>query len=74
MHPKKGEDKNKASGKLIADNRRARYDYFIMEDVEAGIVLTGTEVKSLRQGRATLSDAHAGEMKGELYIFNLNIP
>ena len=67
-------EKDKPAGKLIAENRRARYDYFIQEDVEAGIVLTGTEVKSLRMGRATISDAHAGEMQGELYIFNVNIP
>jgi SsrA-binding protein len=65
---------DKTQGKLIADNRRARYDYFIQEDVEAGIVLTGTEVKSLRMGRATISDAHAGEMQGELWVFNINIP
>jgi SsrA-binding protein len=74
MPPKKGEEKDKGGGKLIADNRRARYDYFIEETIEAGIMLTGTEVKSLRQGRATISDAHAGEMKGELWIFNINIP
>jgi SsrA-binding protein len=67
-------DKAKDRYKLIAENRRARYDYFILDDVEAGIVLTGTEVKSLRMGRATIADAHAGPMKGELWIFNLNIP
>lgn len=59
---------------LIAENRKARFNYFIQEDMEAGIVLTGTEVKSLRTGRATITDAHAGEMQGELWIFNLNIP
>jgi SsrA-binding protein len=69
---KKTPDKDRY--KLIAENRKARYEYFILEDVEAGIVLVGTEVKSLRVGRATISDAHAGEMKGELWIFNLNIP
>jgi SsrA-binding protein len=76
MAPKKGadKDKGKGAGKLVAENRRARYDYFIMEDIEAGIMLTGTEVKSLREGRATITDAHAGEMAGELYIFNINIP
>lgn len=58
----------------IAENRKARYDYFVLEDVEAGIVLQGTEVKSLREGRVNLSDAHAGEMKGELWLFNLTIP
>jgi len=70
----KSENKSKGGGKLIADNRRARYDYFIQEDVEAGIMLTGTEVKSLRMGRANIADAHAGEMKGELWVFNLDIP
>lgn len=67
-------DNGNRGGKLIAENRKARYDYFIQEDVESGIVLTGTEVKSLRAGRVTISDAHAGEIKGELWIFNLNIP
>src|SRR6185369_17353866 len=62
------------NGKLIAENRKARYEYFISEDVEAGIVLTGTEVKSLREGRATIADAHAAESNGELWIFNLTIP
>jgi SsrA-binding protein len=60
--------------KLIAENRKARYEYFIEDTIEAGIVLVGTEVKSLRTGRATINEAHAGEMQGELYIFNLNIP
>ena len=71
---KKNDDNAKGQGKLIAENRRARYEYFIEESVEAGIMLVGTEVKSLRNGRATISDAHAGEMKGELWIFNVNIP
>lgn len=58
----------------IAQNRRAFHDYFIDDKVEAGIVLTGTEVKSLREGRATIGEAHAGEMQGELYLFNAYIP
>ncbi len=62
--PKKTEKKDKGQSKLIAENRRARYDYFIQDEVEAGIMLTGTEVKSLRMGRATITDAHAGEMQG----------
>lgn len=69
---KKAADKDRY--KLIAENRKARYEYFIEETLEAGIMLVGTEVKSLRHGRATIGDAHAGEMKGELWIFNLNIP
>lgn len=58
----------------IAQNRRAFHDYFIEDRLEAGIVLTGTEVKSLREGRGTISEAHAGEMEGELYLFNAYIP
>ena len=67
-------DKPKSNGKLIAENRKARYEYAILEDIEAGMVLTGTEVKSLRTGRVSINDAHAGEMKGELWLFNLTIP
>ena len=59
---------------LAAQNRRARYDYAIKETVEAGLVLRGPEVKSLRLGRATISEAWAGERGGELYLFNVYIP
>ncbi len=52
------------------DNRKARHDFFIDEEIEAGLVLTGTEVKSLREGKASLGDAHAGEKDGELWLFN----
>ncbi len=58
----------------IAQNRKARHNYEILEKLEAGIVLTGTEVKSLRQGRATIGEAYAGEMDGELYLLNAFIP
>jgi SsrA-binding protein len=61
-------------GRLIARNRRARFDYFIDETLEAGIVLKGTEVKALREGRASLQDSYAGEAKGELFLFNAYIP
>lgn len=60
--------------KLAAQNRKARHDYFIQSTLEAGIVLTGTEVKSLRDGGAQITDAHAGEMGGELWLFNAHIP
>ena len=60
--------------KLVAQNRRAHHDYFIDERFEAGLVLSGTEVKSLREGRATISEAYAGEMGGEIYLFNAYIP
>ena len=62
------------SRKLVAQNRRAHHDYFIDERFEAGLVLSGTEVKSLREGRATISEAYAGEMGGEIYLFNAYIP
>lgn len=59
---------------VAAQNRRARFDYAISETVEAGLVLKGPEVKSLRLGRAALTDAWAGEKEGEIWIFNLYIP
>ena len=59
---------------VVSQNRKARFDYFIKEQIEAGIVLKGPEVKSLRAGRATLSDAWAGERAGELFLFNCYIP
>jgi SsrA-binding protein len=60
--------------KVAADNRRARHEYFIDETVEAGLMLVGTEVKSLRGGRANLADAHAGISGEELFLFNAYIP
>ena len=60
--------------KLVAQNRRAHHDYFIDDRIEAGLILSGTEVKSLREGRATITEAYAGEMSGELYLFNAYIP
>jgi SsrA-binding protein len=62
------------AGKIAAENRRARHDYEIKETLEAGIVLEGTEVKSLRSGRANLQDSFAGPMEGELFLFNAFIP
>jgi SsrA-binding protein len=60
--------------KPVAQNRKARHDYAIDSTLEAGIVLTGTEVKSLRDGGVQITDAHAGEMGGELWLFNAHIP
>jgi SsrA-binding protein len=60
--------------KVVAQNRKALYEYFIDERYEAGLVLSGTEVKSLREGRSTIGDAHAGEMQGDLWLFNAYIP
>ncbi len=59
---------------VAAQNRKARFDYAIRDTVEAGIVLKGPEVKSLRLGRATLSEAWAGERDGEVFLFNAHIP
>ena len=72
-----GKDKKKTgmiSHGIAAQNRKARFDYKILETIEAGIVLKGAEVKSLRLGRATLNEAWAGERDGELYLFNMYIP
>lgn len=63
-----------AGRKVVADNRRARHDYFIEDVFEAGIVLTGTEVKSLRAGRASLAESYAGIEAGELFLINAHIP
>lgn len=57
----------------VATNRRARFDYEILETVEAGIALLGPEVKSLRDGRANLSDAYATVRRGEMFLRNLHI-
>ena len=59
---------------LVAQNRRARHDYFIEESLEAGAMLVGTEVKSLRLGRASIVESYAGEKDGDIYLFNANIP
>lgn len=59
----------------VAENRKARHDYTIEETMEAGLVLAGTEVKSLRTGRASIGDSFAGPNKdGELYLYNAYIP
>ena len=60
--------------KLAADNRKARYNYAITETLEAGIALQGTEIKSLRGGRATIGESYAGPMGNELFLFNAHIP
>jgi len=66
-------DKDEQRG-TVAQNRRARFDYFIDETLEAGIVLAGTEVKSLRSGRASITESYAGEQAGELFLVNAFIP
>jgi SsrA-binding protein len=65
----------KAQGeKLIAENRRARHEYHLLERVEAGLALAGSEVKSLRQGQVTLQRAYADARDGELWLVGLHIP
>jgi SsrA-binding protein len=59
---------------IAAQNRKARHDYKILDTVEAGMLLKGPEVKSLRHGRATLTEAWAGEREGEMWLFNAYIP
>ena len=60
--------------KVVADNRRARFNYEIGEVFEAGIALTGSEVKSLRNGRATIAESYADARDGEIWLLNANIP
>lgn len=60
--------------RIAAQNRKARHNYFIEETLEAGIMLLGTEVKSLRAGQGNLNDAYAAEQNGELYLLNAHIP
>jgi SsrA-binding protein len=71
----------KAAGKpamittgAVAENRRARYDYEILDTLEAGIMLTGTEVKSLRSGKAQITESYASPEGGELWLINAHIP
>lgn len=61
-------------GKTIAENRRARFDYFIEDTMEAGIMLTGTEVKSLRNGRANIAESYASVEGDEIVLINADIP
>ncbi|MGH6958165.1 MAG: SsrA-binding protein SmpB [Caulobacteraceae bacterium] len=60
--------------KLIAENRRARFDYFLEEKLEAGLALTGTEVKALREGRANIAESYVGVEGRELALINAHIP
>lgn len=60
--------------KVIAENRRARYDYFLDDRIEAGLVLTGTEVKSLRQGRANIAESYAAVEGRDIVLVNADIP
>ena len=62
------------TGKTIAENRRARFDYFLEETFEAGLVLTGSEVKSLRTGRANIAESYASVEGDEVVLINADIP
>jgi SsrA-binding protein len=66
--------KKEPPGRIVVQNRRARHDYEILERVEAGLALLGTEVKSLRAGHGSLVDAYAQDRDGELYLMNAHIP
>lgn len=59
--------------KIVANNKKARHDYFIEETYEAGIVLTGTEIKSIRQGKVSIKESYAKVENGELIIYGMNI-
>ncbi len=59
--------------KIIADNRKAYHDYFVLESWEAGVVLLGTEIKAIREGRVQLRDSYAKVERGELWLLNVNI-
>ena len=60
--------------KVVAENRKARFNYEIVNTYEAGLVLTGTEVKSLREGKANISEAYASDEKGEIWLINSYLP
>ncbi len=60
--------------KIVCNNRKARFNYFFQELMEAGIVLKGSEVKSLRDGKANITDAYATDNNGEIYLINSHIP
>ena len=62
-----------AERKIVTNNKKARHDYFIEEEYEAGIVLTGTEIKSIRAGGANLRDSFAKVENGEVWVYNMNI-
>jgi len=73
MMAKAGSAEKTDNDGVIARNKRARHDYHILDTWETGIVLSGTEVKALRQGKATLTDAYGNVRDGEIYLLNLHI-
>jgi SsrA-binding protein len=67
-------DKNERKIKVVAENRKARFNYAIEDSIEAGVALTGTEVKSIRTGKATIAESYADALDGEIWLVNANIP
>src|ERR1700751_3024407 len=67
-------EKNERAIKVVAENRKARFNYAVEDTVEAGIALTGTEVKSLRSGKSTIAESYADSKNGEIWLLNANIP
>ncbi|RCK52573.1 SsrA-binding protein [Thalassospira profundimaris] len=66
--------KENSNNKLVAQNRRARFDYFLLETFEAGLALRGTEVKSLREGKGNIQESYAEPKNGEVWLINAYIP
>lgn len=74
MSSKSGGAKRRSGNPVIADNRRARFDFEIMDNLEVGVMLTGTEVKSLRDSKATIAESYVQVKNGELWWVNAHIP
>ena len=74
MSSKSGGAKRRSGNPVIADNRRARFDFEIMDKLEVGVMLTGTEVKSLRDSKATIAESYVQVKNGELWWINAHIP
>ncbi len=66
--------KHDEHGKVVAENRKARHEYIVEDTLEAGLMLTGTEVKSLRTGRANIQESYASPENGEMWLINAHIP
>jgi SsrA-binding protein len=67
-------EKNERPIKVVAENRKARFNYAVEDTLEAGIALTGTEVKSIRNGKSTIAESYADPKDGEIWLINANIP
>ena len=67
-------EKSERKLRVVADNRKARFHYFIDDTMEAGLALTGTEVKSLRSGKATIAESYADARDGEIWLINSYLP